>query len=185
MTVQFPRSAPSLLCANSNLHSTPDPNPIPSPILNLTLTLCLSLTIPLPLYQSPYGSDYPPARTSSYRSMHESSPHPSQDAWLEEQFTRKTCGATHVIVLSHVPPFVGKEEEVSIHPTRPFEPPIPTLHLPVLIPSNLPVPSGARLVELGSGCQGESDSDGGEGGGALVAGGALPRQRHHQIAWRD
>ncbi|KAL3904518.1 MAG: hypothetical protein SGPRY_011257 [Prymnesium sp.] len=36
---------------------------------------------------------------------------PIRDAWLEEQFTRKTRGATHVIVLSHVPPFVGKEEE--------------------------------------------------------------------------
>jgi len=35
----------------------------------------------------------------------------AQDEWIEEQFTRAAKGAVHVVVLSHVPPFVGSEDE--------------------------------------------------------------------------
>jgi 3',5'-cyclic AMP phosphodiesterase CpdA len=41
----------------------------------------------------------------------------AQDEWAIETFrTAKTLGAKHVVGLSHVPPFVGDESEVGIHP---------------------------------------------------------------------
>ena len=36
----------------------------------------------------------------------------SQDEWLEQQFKECAHGAHHVVLLSHVPPFVGHEDEV-------------------------------------------------------------------------
>lgn len=115
----------------------------------------------------------------------------AQDEWAEETFrTARSLGAKHVVVLSHVPPFVGDESEVGT-PSLPMLPPRPLRSLALthalslshrarpLSATHMPAPrTGLRLGELGPRGAPDVPHLGGGCGRQALALGALSWQRH-------